>query len=103
MLASCVTSYLWRAGFLLSTDLLQKNVMCVTFGQPLISIPYVMSTIQKFPSLENTIHLILNKQDKVPSILHYYQMGCILEGQGTLEATSTIETTVRLSILHMYS
>ena len=95
MLASCFTSHLWRAGILLSEALLQNNVMCVTFGQPLISIPYVQNTIQRFPQLENTIHLVLNKEDKVPSVLHYFHLGCILKAQDKREATR--QTTVSVA------
>ena len=85
MLACCVTSYLWRAGFLLSVALLQKNVTCITFGQPLINIPFVHDTIMRFPELEETIHLVLDEQDKLPGIFHYFQVGCILKAQCTLK------------------
>ena len=100
MLACCVTSYLWRAGFLLSIALLQKNVTCITFGQPLINIPYVSNTILRFPELEETIHLILDKQDKVPGLLHYLQVGCILKAakQGKDIALDRIHITVSMSI-----
>ena len=81
MLASCVTSNLWRAGFLLSVALLQKNVTCITFGQPLINIPFVEHTLARFPELEDTIHLVLDKQDKVPGLFHYFHVGCILKAQ----------------------
>ena len=81
MLACCVTSYLWRAGFLLSVALLQKNVTCITFGQPLINIPFVHKTILTFPQLEDTIHLVLDKQDKVPGLFHYFQIGCMLNAR----------------------
>lgn len=97
MLASCVTSHLWNAGFLLSVALLEKNVMCVTFGQPLIDIPYVTDTIQRFPALEDTIHLILNKHDRVPSILHYFQVGCILKAQDPMDMNQMCPVSASLS------
>jgi hypothetical protein len=64
--------------------------MCVTFGQPLISIPFVNSTILRFPALENTIHLVLNKQDKIPGVLYYFQLGCILKAREKRDATCQI-------------
>lgn len=88
MLACCVTSYLWRAGFLLSVALLQKNVTCITFGQPLINIPFVENTLVRFPELEDIIHLVLDKQDKVPGLFHYFQVGCILKAQAKLKDQS---------------
>ena len=98
LLATCFTSHLWRAGILLRVPLLQKNVMCITFGQPLISIPFVNNTILRFPALENTIHLVLNKQDKVPGVLRYFQLGCILKAQEKRDATC--QTTVSEAILN---
>ena len=96
MLASAVTSHLWNAGFLLSVALLEKNVMCVTFGQPLINIPYVTETIQRFPALRETIHLVMNSQDKVPGILHYLQIGCIVNAQGPGDAPCPVAPTVSI-------
>ena len=73
---------------MLSVALLQKNVTCITFGQPLINIPFVENTLARFPELEDTIHLVLDKQDKVPGLFHYFQVGCILKAQEKLKDQS---------------
>lgn len=73
---------------MLSVALLQKNVTCITFGQPLITIPFIESTLARFPELEDTIHLVLDKLDKVPGLFHYFQVGCILKAQEKLKDQS---------------
>ena len=53
MLACNVTAKLWRETYA-SVGLL-KNVICISFGQPLIKIPSVQEAVQDFPGLEEMI------------------------------------------------
>ena len=75
MLACYMAANLWRMSFI-SGDVLEKNVICITFGQPLIPIPYVEEAIKDFPKLENTIHAVYEKDDFFPRVLYYYNVGC---------------------------
>lgn len=83
MLACCVTANLWKETYV-SIDTLQKNVICITFGQPMINIPFVQEAIKHFPQLRNTIHLIYDKEDVFPFMFRYFNIGCIhYKGKGT--------------------
>ena len=82
MLACCVAANLWEETYV-NIDTLQKNVICITFGQPMINIPFVQEAIKHFPQLRNTIHLIYDKEDIFPLVFRYFSIGCIhYKGQG---------------------
>lgn len=75
MLACYVAANLWKTSFI-SGDVLEKNVVCITFGQPLIPIPYVEEAIRDFPQFEATIHAVYDKDDFFPRVLYYFNVGC---------------------------
>ena len=75
MLACYTAANLWKKSFI-SGDVLEKNVICITFGQPLIPIPYVEEAIKDFPQFEATIHAVYDKDDFFPRVLYYYAVGC---------------------------
>ena len=91
MLACCVAANIWEMSYI-GNEVLEKNVVCITFGQPLISIPFVQSVMRKFPQFEATIHSIFDKEDAVPRLLRYFKMGC-LHYHKTAGATATSEKT----------
>lgn len=83
MLACCVAANLWKETYV-SIDTLQKNVICITFGQPMINIPFVEIAIKHFPQLRNIIHMIYDKEDVFPFVFRYFNLGCIhYRGRGT--------------------
>ncbi len=75
MLACCVAANIWKKSYL-PTDILEKNVICITFGQPLMGIAFVQEVIRMFPMFEKTIHSVFDKRDLVPRILRYFTVGC---------------------------
>ena len=76
MLACCVAANIWEKSYI-STEVLEKDVVCITFGQPLIAIPFVQSVMKKFPKFETTVHSVLDSEDVVPRLFHYFSVGCI--------------------------
>lgn len=68
MLACCNTARLWKETCI-GLTILEKNVICITFGQPLKAIPYVQETISEHPNFENTIHSIYDQEDIFPKLL----------------------------------
>ena len=90
MLACYVAANLWKKSFI-SGDVLEKNVICITFGQPLIAIPYVEEAIKDFPQLEATIHAVYDKDDFFPRVLHYFAVGC----QHYFNSSQTMKTLSR--------
>lgn len=68
MLACYNAARLWDKATI-SVDVLEKNVACITFGQPLLPIPYVQDTIRKYAKFENTIHSVFDEEDIFPKLL----------------------------------
>ena len=67
MLACCNAARLWR-DTCINVDVLEKNVMCITFGQPLLAIPYVQETVTNYTKFESTIHSIYDHEDIFPKL-----------------------------------
>ena len=55
----------------LSADLLQENFICVTFAQPLITLPVVHEIAEEYPQFESTVHSIFMKADLVPQLMKF--------------------------------
>lgn len=68
MLACCNAARLWKESYL-PIDVLEHNVICITFGQPLVAIPYVQETVNTITKFENTIHSIYDREDIFPRLL----------------------------------
>ena len=68
MLACCNAARLWKETFI-GVDVLEKNVICITFGQPLMTIPYVQEAVQNHANFESTIHSIFDQEDIFPRLL----------------------------------
>lgn len=96
LLACYVAAYIWRASCL-DTSRLQKNVSCITFGQPLFSIPYVQEMIQIYPAFEKTLYLVLDKEDIVPPLLCYFGIGCIMKSHALTKGVSRMKSPAKPS------
>lgn len=68
MLACYNAARLWKETCI-SVDILEKNVVCITFGQPMLAIPYVDKTIASYTKFEATIHAIYDQEDVFPKLL----------------------------------
>ena len=77
MMACHMAAVLWK-GSSLDRDILKKNIICITFGQPLIPIVSVEEAINDHPQFEDTIHAVYEKDDFIPRVLYYYNIGCQL-------------------------
>lgn len=106
MLACCVAANIWKNSYQ-STQSLEENVICITFGQPLISIPFVLEATRMFPEFEKTIHSVFDKRDLVPRILRYFNVGCIhsrrtspLLPAASPKAAPIPERNILVSVLH---
>ena len=76
MLACCIAANIWRRSQI-NADVLKEQVICITFGQPLISIPFVQEVIEDYPKFEATICSMFNKDDVIPGLLQYFSIGCM--------------------------
>jgi hypothetical protein len=77
MMACHIAAILWKRSSI-DRDILKENIICVTFGQPLIPIPSVEEAINDHPQFEATIHTVYDKDDFFPRVLYYYNIGCQL-------------------------
>ena len=51
------------------TDQLMSNVICITFGQPLIQSLLLTHVAESYPDFKNSVHAIGLKDDNFPSIV----------------------------------
>lgn len=67
LLAIYITASIWRTSYI-RRDVLQKNVICIIFGLPVVDIPYIKEVAGKFPEFESTIHSIFSTEDVIPQL-----------------------------------
>lgn len=73
MLACCVAANLWM-DFSVSWDILSSNVICITFGLPLIPMSCIQDIVQ-YPKFKATMFNVFIKEDYIPCVLGYLQCG----------------------------
>ena len=64
MLACSITAAVWETPYI-TADLLKKNLVCITFGQPLFSLPAVHN-VSREQDIKLTIHTIHIQEDVFP-------------------------------------
>ena len=65
MLACCICAKLWH-NTMADQDVLTQDLLCITFGQPLLPIKMVEDEISLFPLFEQAIHCVYCEEDPVP-------------------------------------
>ena len=70
LVALSLTALLWKLPYF-SADLLKENFICVTFAQPLITLPVVQEIAEECPELESTVHSIFMSTDLVPQLMKF--------------------------------
>lgn len=68
VLAQMLAAQLWLLPHI-HTDQLMSNVICITFGQPLIQSDLLTNVVDFFPEFENNIHVIGSEDDGFPYIM----------------------------------
>ena len=61
---------MWETPYI-STDLLKQNLVCITFGQPHVSMPMLDRVASRRPELVSTIHSFQCEDDPVPRLLRF--------------------------------
>ena len=67
-MAQMVAAQLWLLPHT-RTDQLMSNVICITFGQPLIQSLLLTHVAESYPDFKNSIHAIGLKNDNLPTIM----------------------------------
>ena len=91
MLACYVAANLWKENCV-TLDILQRNVVCITFGQPLIELPFVNSVTGRFSEMfQQSVHTYFSHDDPFPFLLRYFS-----GSQGDNGLRSPLSTTVSI-------
>ena len=73
LLACSVTARLFQQPYLTS-DQLAGSLMCVTFGQPLVSLPKLKETVHQLPLFKSVLHCIFAENDVFPQLMRYTEL-----------------------------
>ena len=95
MLACYAAACIWKMAST-STNVLEKNMICITFGQPFLSLPLLEEAIANFPQLAGILHQVYQTDDVLPGLMHYFRAGCD-QAHGSRSPTlrSTSETVAK--------
>ena len=80
-MACAVTASVWETPYI-STDLLRQNLVCITFGQPHVSMPMLDRVVSQRPELVSTIHSFHCEEDPVPRLLRFLDVSWSQEVEG---------------------
>ena len=69
ILAQLCASHLWTLGQDICPELLERNLLCITFGQPLILLPEMERAADRIA--EHRFHAIFAADDIVPRMMRY--------------------------------
>ena len=75
LLALSLAASLWNLPYI-SADRLKEDFVCITFGQPLISLPAVQEVTEECPEFQSIVHSIFTKADLVPQLMKFLDQKC---------------------------
>ena len=75
LLALSLAALLWKLPYI-SADRLKEDFICITFGQPLISLPAVQEVTEECPEFQSIVHSIFTKADLVPQLTKFLDRKC---------------------------
>ncbi len=75
MLACSIAVQVWQRGYI-PAQLLQENLVCITFAQPHLPVPQLADLTRDRPEIANTIHAIYFEKDIVPRLLRVLDLPC---------------------------
>ena len=68
LLAAALTARVWETPYF-PVALLKRNLVCITFGQPHVTVPMLESAAAQNPELASCIHSFYCEDDPVPRLL----------------------------------
>ncbi len=70
LLASALAAMVWNTPYI-GADLLKDHMVCITFGQPHVTVPLLADVARQRAELASTIHCIYSQDDMVPRLMSY--------------------------------
>ena len=101
LLACAVAADVWSSAYI-RTDILQNSLVCVTFGQPHISLPGVLQAARE-PELASAIHTLHLYDDVFPRVLPLLNECCNELGPKEETATITLKAPSMTKMVHKTS
>ena len=79
LLAAALTAHVWKTSYF-PAALLKQNLVCITFGQPHVTVPMLESVAAQNPELASCIHSFYCEDDPVPRLLRVLDRSWSQEG-----------------------
>ena len=79
LLAAALTARVWETPYFPAV-LLKQNLICITFGQPHVTVPMLESVAAQNPELASCIHSFYCEDDPVPRLLRVLDRSWSQEG-----------------------
>ncbi len=70
LLATALAAMVWNTPYI-GADLLRDHMVCITFGQPHVTVPLLADVARQRAELTSTIHCIYSQDDMVPRLMSY--------------------------------
>ena len=96
-MACSVTAKLFQQPYLIS-DQLAGSLMCVTFGQPLISMQEIKETAHQLPLFKSVLHCIYAENDVLPQLMRYTELQLTGFSDDEPQVRCTIDNTVQVDM-----
>ncbi len=75
MLACSIAVQVWQRGYI-PAQLLQENLVCITFSQPHLPVSQLADLARDRPEIASTIHAVYFEEDIVPRLLRVLNLPC---------------------------
>ena len=98
LLATYITSKLWEYPNF-SADHLQQNVVCITFGMPIISVGPILEIKNHCPQISKSIYSFYVKDDIVPRVLKFFNCA----SKNDIEIAKSTELPQKVSHMIVYT
>ena len=69
LLAIYVAACIWATSHRRS-DIMEKRIICIALGQPVVTISFIKHVAENFPEFESTVHSVFSEEDMVPQLLN---------------------------------
>lgn len=75
LLACSLTAAVWNTPYI-QPDVLKRRLICITFGQPHLTLPAVANVAKEQPAMKSVIHTIHLQDDIFPRLLSILNECC---------------------------
>lgn len=90
LLACAVAACVWDTPYI-SSSLLMENLVCITFAQPNVPVPFLPEVAREHPELISTIHTVYWEEDLVPRLSRFLNECCSSLRDGAEDSRSGIK------------